>query len=151
MHRYHVKNGTSVRILRIRRIWRRLWSICIMNSVAVKNKKPYPSSSVQEAVSYLNCTLVRNSVFAICPHKFFSANAVPSTSASLRAASTQDSITDGYGQGFVQCVYIRKCNRKRCVCHRKNILCNNKYYAGWHKVHNKIKEGFFQVSLLYNY
>jgi len=51
-------------------------------------------------------------------------NDIPMDKISLRAANTKESMFEG--QGFLKCFCTRKCYNNKCICKKKNVLCNSR-------------------------
>ena len=64
--------------------------------------------------------------FTTADNNFMKAHDVPSSSLSLRSAST---IISGSKQGFVSCHCKRYCVDKKCKRHAKNMKCNSKCHS----------------------
>lgn len=61
--------------------------------------------------------------FIVAESNFIELQDVPSTSLTLRSAST---LSSGSKQGFISCHCKRYCIDKKCKCLSKNIKCNSK-------------------------
>ncbi|XP_060859794.1 KRAB-A domain-containing protein 2-like [Metopolophium dirhodum] len=68
--------------------------------------------------------LYSRSQFTVCSENLLAVEAVPNESITLRSAATAQSL--GTGQGFFKCTCTKKCDTKRCVCRKKEVLCNSK-------------------------
>lgn len=64
------------------------------------------------------------SKFTLCKEKIISQDKVTDNQISLRSLATFQST--GTGQGFVKCKCKDKCNNRRCICRKKEILCGSK-------------------------
>lgn len=66
--------------------------------------------------------------FDVSAQRFFTENDVNMESEiSLRTAATKHSI--GSGQGFLKCSCTTSCKTNKCLCKKKNVLCNSKCHS----------------------
>ncbi|XP_071052387.1 uncharacterized protein [Onthophagus taurus] len=71
--------------------------------------------------------LYARSQFSVCDEKLVTTEEVPSKEMSLRTVAIAQSI--GTGQGFKKCACTKKCETKKCLCKRSNLLCNSKCHG----------------------
>nr|XP_022914003.1 uncharacterized protein LOC111424624 [Onthophagus taurus] len=66
------------------------------------------------------------SEFGGCSEKFIRRDEVPNVTITLRTAARKASI--GTGQGYARCVCFKGCTNNKCLCKKKGLLCNSKWY-----------------------
>ncbi|XP_060872569.1 uncharacterized protein LOC132946537 [Metopolophium dirhodum] len=73
-------------------------------------------------------SLYSRSQFSICQKNLITIDQVPRENTfALRTIATQQST--GTGQGFIKCTCKTKCQSKKCLCVKNNILCSSKCHS----------------------
>lgn len=73
-------------------------------------------------------SLYSRSQFTICQKKLIPIDEVPmENTLALRTIATQQST--GTGQGFMKCTCKSRCQTKKCLCVKNNIICSSKCHA----------------------
>ncbi|XP_060848294.1 KRAB-A domain-containing protein 2-like isoform X2 [Rhopalosiphum padi] len=69
--------------------------------------------------------LYARSQFTVCQKKLLQIDEVPiETEVALRTVAKEQST--GTGQGFFKCICKTKCQNKKCICLKNNVLCTSK-------------------------